>query len=163
MLLLLLLSRQGRYLHPAVLLLSGHTSTYRLPEHRNAVGFGTERRRVTGGGGGESELIAVFIGRSSLICICRSTRATYGRTDNLYSKRLVLNNEQQSACRQVSDWLRGVRTTAEGARSMPGLSRQGRLDRSANHFSHGFIAAAHVDLPDDHRVESFHARRSADG
>ena len=48
----------------------------------------------------------MFFGRPSLICICRSTRATYGRTDNLYSKRLVLNNEQQSACRQVTDWLR---------------------------------------------------------
>ena len=28
----------------------GRASTYRLPEHRNAVGFGTERRRVTGWG-----------------------------------------------------------------------------------------------------------------
>ena len=57
-------------------------STYHLPEHRNAVDFGTERlRRVTGV---ESEfvrsLIAVFIGRPSLIYIGRRARRVDGRT-----------------------------------------------------------------------------------
>ena len=100
---------------------------------------------MTGG-----EFIAVFIGRPSLICKCQSTRATYGWTDNLYSKR------QQSACRHIADWLRESELLRR-ARDLCLVCRTKDVSIEARNIFHT------VHLPGDHRVESFHVRRSADG
>ena len=83
----------------------GRASTYRLPEHRNAVDFGTERlRRVTLCRERVRSLVNRRVNWSAEFDLHRSVDARDVWTDGQLVPQAT-RPEQQLAFRQVTDWL----------------------------------------------------------